>query len=44
MYDMLRLRARDLRDSAHSGPEGHGHIRVRCHPWDGLVDGISHRH
>ena len=41
---MLRLRARDLRDYTHSGPEGHGHVRVRRHPWDGLVDGISGRH
>ena len=26
--DFLRLRVRDLRDSTHSGPEGHGHDRV----------------
>ena len=38
------LRARDPWDSAHSGPEGHGHVRVRHHPWDGLVDGIQTRH
>ena len=36
---MSGLRARDLQDSTHSGPEGHGHVRVRCHPWDGLDDG-----
>ena len=41
---MLGLQARDLWDSAHSGPEGHGYVRVRRHPWDGLVDGISHRY
>ena len=41
---MLRLRVRDLPDSAHSGPEGHGHVRVQRHPWDGLVDGIQSRH
>ena len=41
---MSRLRARDLWDFAHSGLEGHGHVRVRCHPWDGLVDGIQSRH
>ena len=41
---MSRLQARDLRDSAHSRPEGHGHVRVRHHPWGGLVDGIQSRH
>ena len=29
---MSRLRAGDLGDSTHSGPEDHGHVRVRCHP------------
>ena len=28
---MSRLRAGDLGDSTHSGPEDHGHVRVRCH-------------
>ena len=41
---MLRLRARDLWDSAHNGPEGHGHVKVRRHPWNGLVDDIQIRH
>ena len=36
---MSRLRVIDLWDSTHSELEGHGHFRVRRHPWDGLVDG-----
>ena len=36
--DMSRLRVGDLGDSTHSGPEDHGHVRVRCHPEDGLDD------
>ena len=23
-----------------SGPEDHGHVRVRCHPGDGLADSL----
>ena len=41
---MLGLLVRDLGDSTHSGPEGHGHVRVQCHPWNGLVDGIPSCH
>ena len=41
---MSRMLVRDLGGSTHSGPEGHGHVRVQCHPWDGLVDGIQSRH
>ena len=37
---MLRLRARDLQDSAHSGPEGHRHVWVRHHSRDGLADSL----
>ena len=29
---LSRLRVRDLWDFTHSGPEGHGHVRVRRHP------------
>ena len=29
---MSRLRVGDLGYSTHSGPEDHGHVRVRCHP------------
>ena len=36
---MSGLRVKDLQDFTHCGPEGHGHVRVRCHPWDRLVDG-----
>ena len=32
------MRVRDLGDSTHSGPEDYGHVRVQCHPWDGLAD------
>ena len=32
MDDMSWLHVRDLWDSTHSGPESHGHVRVRCHP------------
>ena len=38
---MSRLRVRDLGDSTHSGPEDHGHVRVRCHPRDGLADSLQ---
>ena len=38
--DMSRLRVGDLRDSTHSGPEDHGHVKVRCHPGDGLADSL----
>ena len=38
---MPRLRAGDLGDSTHSGPEDHGHVRVRCHPGDGLADSLQ---
>ena len=41
---MSGLRVRDLWDYAHSGLEGHGHVRVLRHPWDELVDGILSRH
>ena len=41
---MSGLRFIDLWDSTHCGPEGHGCVRVRRHPWDGLVDGIPSRH
>ena len=34
---MSWLRVGDLGDSTHSGPEEHGHVRVRCHPGDGLT-------
>ena len=34
---MSWLRVRDLRDFTHSGPEGHGHVRIQRHPWDGLL-------
>ena len=40
---MLRLRDGDLRDSTHSGPEDHGHVRVRCHLGDGLADSLHGR-
>ena len=38
---MSRLRAGDLRDSTQSGPEDHGHVRVRCHLGDGLTDSLQ---
>ena len=41
---MSWLRVRDLGDSTHSGLEDHGHVRVRCHPWDGLADSLQSRH
>ena len=41
---MSWLLVRDLRDSTHSGPEGHGHVRVRCHPGDGLTDSLQSRY
>ena len=41
---MSRLRAGYLEDSTHSGPEDHGHVRVRCHPRDGLADSLQGRY
>ena len=41
---MLRLRVRYLGDSTHSGPEDHGHVKVRCHPRDGLADSLRDRY
>ena len=41
---MLRLRAGDLGDSTYSGPEDHRHVRVRCHPGDGLTDSLQDRY
>ena len=38
---MLRLQAGDLGDSTYSGPEDHGHVRVLCHPEDGLADRLQ---
>ena len=39
--DMSWLQLRNLRDSAHSGVEGHGHVRVQHHPCDGLADSLQ---
>ena len=41
---MLRLRVRDLGDSTHSGPEDQGHVKVPCHPRDGLADSLQGRY
>ena len=41
---MSRLQVRDLRDSTHSGLEGHGHVRFRRYPEDGLADSLQSRH
>ena len=41
---MSRLRAGDLEDSTHSGLEDYGHVRVRCHPGDGLTDSLQGRY
>ena len=41
---MSRMRVGDLRDSTHSRPEDHGHVRVQCHPVDGLVDSLEGRY
>ena len=41
---MSWLRVGDLGDSTHSGPEKHGHVRVRCHPGDGLTDSLQGRY
>ena len=38
---MSRLRVGDLGDSTYNGPEDHGHVRVRCHPGDGLTDNLQ---
>ena len=37
---MSWLRVRDLEDSTHSGLEDYGHVRVRCHPGDGLAGSL----
>ena len=41
---MSRLRVRGLGGSTHSGPEDYEHVRVRCHPWDGLADSLQSRY
>ena len=41
---MLRLRVGDLGDSTHRRPEDHGHVRVQCHPGDGLADNLQGRY
>ena len=41
---MSRLRVGDIRDSTYSGPEDYGHVRVRCHPGDGLADNLQGRY
>ena len=41
---MLWLRVGDLGDSTHSGLKDYGHVRVRCHPGDGLVDSLLGRY
>ena len=38
---MSWLRVGDLGDSFHSGPEDHGHVKVRYHPRDGLADSLQ---
>ena len=41
---MSRLRVGDLGDSTHSRHKDHGHVRVRCHPGDGLADTLQGRY
>ena len=41
---MSRLRVGDLGDSTLSRPEDHGHVRVQCHPEDGLVNSLQDRY
>ena len=40
---MSWLRVRDLGDSTHSGPEGHGHVIILRQPGDGLADKLQSR-
>ena len=44
MDDMSWLRAGYLGNPTHSGPEDHGHVRVRCHHGDGLADSLQGRY
>ena len=41
---MSWLRVRNLGDSTHGGPEDHGHVRVRRHPYDGLANNLQSRY
>ena len=41
---MSWLRVRDLVNSTHSKPEGHGHVGVRRHPGNGLADSLQSRY
>ena len=41
---MSRLLVRDLGDTTHSGPEDQRHVKVRCHPRDGLADCLQGRY
>ena len=38
---MSWVRVGDIGDSTHSGPEDNGHVRVRCHPGDGLTASLQ---
>ena len=41
---MSWLRVGDLEDPTHSGLEDYGHVKVRCHPGDGLADSLQGRY
>ena len=41
---MSRLRVRYLGDSTRGGLEDLGHVKVRCHPGDGLTDSLQDRY
>ena len=41
---MSRFRVRNLGDSTHGGLEDFGHVKVRCHPWNGLADSLQGRY
>ena len=44
MNDRSRLLVRDIGDSTHNGLEDFGHVKVRCHPEDGLADSLQGRY
>ena len=41
---MSWLRVGNLEDSTRIGLEDNGHVRVRCHPGDGLADSLQGRY
>ena len=42
--EVVGIAAIAIAQATHSAPEDHGHVRVRCHPGDGLADRLQGRY